>query len=66
MRCFRCERCSGKIRRQAVRISVEPDRCATAGFYKDPANESWLTAPEQADVQYVVLDLDTLKQRDLV
>jgi peptidyl-prolyl cis-trans isomerase D len=32
-------------------------------FYKDPANVSWLTSPEKAEVQYVVLDLDTLKQR---
>lgn len=32
-------------------------------FYKDPANGTWLTSPEKADVQYVVLDLDTLKQR---
>ena len=32
-------------------------------FYKDPANATWLTAAEKADVQYVVLDLDTLKQR---
>ncbi len=32
-------------------------------FYKDPANTSWLTSPEKADVQYLVLDIDTLKQR---
>lgn len=32
-------------------------------FYKDPANAAWLTTPEQADVQYVALDLDTLKAR---
>ncbi len=32
-------------------------------FYKDPANAAWLASPEKADVQYVVLDIDTLKQR---
>lgn len=32
-------------------------------FYKDPANAAWLTAAEKADVQFVVLDLDALKQR---
>lgn len=32
-------------------------------YYKDPANASWLTAPEKAEVQYVVLDIDTLKKR---
>lgn len=32
-------------------------------FYKDPANAAWLTSPEKADVEYVVLDLDALKQR---
>jgi peptidyl-prolyl cis-trans isomerase D len=32
-------------------------------FYKDQANASWLASPEKADVQYLVLDLDTLKQR---
>ncbi|RTL30965.1 MAG: peptidyl-prolyl cis-trans isomerase [Burkholderiales bacterium] len=32
-------------------------------YYKDPANASWLTAPERAEVQYVVLDIDTLKKR---
>ncbi len=32
-------------------------------FYQDKANDAWLTTPEKADVQYVVLDLDTLKQR---
>ncbi len=42
---------------------LNPTDAQLQAFYKDPANESWLTAPEQADVQYVVLDLDTLKQR---
>ncbi len=32
-------------------------------FYKDPVNATWLMAPEKADVQFVVLDLNALKQR---
>lgn len=32
-------------------------------FYKDPANAAWLASPERADVEYLVLDLDALKQR---
>jgi peptidyl-prolyl cis-trans isomerase D len=42
---------------------INPTPEQLQAFYKDPANASWLTAPEKADVQYVVLDLDTLKQR---
>lgn len=34
-----------------------------AAFYKDSANDALLMSPEKADVQYIVLDLDTLKQR---
>ena len=42
---------------------LNPSAEQLQAFYKDPANESWLMVPEKADVQYVVLDLDTLKQR---
>ena len=42
---------------------LNPTDAQLQAFYKDSANDSWLTAPEQADVQFVVLDLDTLKQR---
>ncbi|MFT3857080.1 MAG: peptidylprolyl isomerase [Aquabacterium sp.] len=45
----------------AAQINPTPEQLQA--FYKDPANASWLTAPERADVQYVILDLDTLKQR---
>jgi peptidyl-prolyl cis-trans isomerase D len=42
---------------------LNPTTAQLQAYYKDPANVSWLTSPEKADVQYVVLDLDTLKQR---
>ncbi|HET8694944.1 MAG TPA: peptidylprolyl isomerase [Aquabacterium sp.] len=42
---------------------VNPTAAQLQAYYKDPANDVWLTSPEKADVQYVVLDLDTLKQR---
>lgn len=42
---------------------INPTPEQLQAFYKDPANNDWLTTPERADVQYVVLDLDTLKQR---
>lgn len=42
---------------------VQPTPAQLQAFYKDPANASWLTTPERADVQYVVLDLESLKQR---
>ena len=42
---------------------LSPSAEQLQAFYKDPANAAWLTTPEQADVQYVVLDLDTLKAR---
>jgi len=45
----------------AAQLDPTPEQLQA--FYKDPANAAWLTAPEKADVQYVVLDIDTLKQR---
>lgn len=42
---------------------LQPTPQQLQAYYKDPANASWLQAPEKADVQYLVLDLDTLKQR---
>ena len=42
---------------------LNPSQAQLQAFYKDPANDAWLTTPEKADVQYVVLDLETLKQR---
>ena len=44
-----------------AQLNPAPEQLQT--FYKDPANASWLTSPEKADVQYLVLDIDTLKQR---
>jgi peptidyl-prolyl cis-trans isomerase D len=45
----------------ATQIHPTPEQLQA--FYKDPANSVWLTTPESADVQYVMLDLDSLKQR---
>lgn len=45
----------------AAQLNPAPEQLQA--FYKDPANASWLTESEKADVQYVVLDLDTLKKR---
>ena len=41
---------------------VSPTDSDIEKFYKDPANALQFQAPEQASVEYVVLDLDTLKK----
>ncbi|CAG1017657.1 Peptidyl-prolyl cis-trans isomerase D [Burkholderiaceae bacterium] len=41
---------------------VSPTDADLEKFYKDPANASLFEAPEQASIEYVVLDLDTLKK----
>ena len=41
---------------------VSPSDADIEKFYKDPANALQFQAPEQASVEYVVLDLDTLKK----
>lgn len=52
-----------KFEAKQYAAQLNPTAAQLQAFYKDPVNESWLNAPEKADVQYVVLDLDTLKQR---
>lgn len=52
-----------KFEPKAYMAQLNPTATQLQAFYKDPANAAWLTTPEQADVQYVVLDLDTLKAR---
>lgn len=52
-----------KFEPKAYMAQLTPTAEQLQAFYKDPANAGWLTTPEQADVQYVVLDLDTLKAR---
>ena len=52
-----------KFEPKAYVAQLNPTAEQLQAFYKDPANATWLTTPEQADVQYVVLDLDTLKAR---
>lgn len=52
-----------KLEPKQYAAQLNPTQEQLQAYYKDPANASWLTAPEKADVQYVVLDLDTLKKR---
>lgn len=52
-----------KFEPKAYVAQLNPTAEQLQAFYKDPVNAAWLTTPEQADVQYVVLDLDTLKAR---
>ena len=47
---------------EAYKAGLAPTDEQLQAYYKDPANAAWLMAPEQADVEYVVLDLDTLKK----
>lgn len=41
---------------------VQPSDAQIDAFYKDPANAAMLTAPESAEIEYVVLDLDAVKK----
>ncbi|MEO8059229.1 MAG: SurA N-terminal domain-containing protein [Burkholderiales bacterium] len=41
---------------------VSPSDADIEKFYKDPANALQFQAPEQASIEYVVLDLDTIKK----
>ncbi|MBP7131482.1 MAG: SurA N-terminal domain-containing protein [Aquabacterium sp.] len=52
-----------KFEPKSYMAQLKPTPEQLQAYYKDPANAAWLTTPEQADVQYVVLDLDTLKSR---
>jgi peptidyl-prolyl cis-trans isomerase D len=52
-----------KFEPKQYQAQIKPTPEQLQAFYKDPVNNSWLTTPERADVQYVVLDLDSLKQR---
>jgi len=52
-----------KLDPKAYAAQLNPSDAQLQAFYKDPANASWLTSPERADVEYLVLDLDALKQR---
>lgn len=41
---------------------VKPSDAELEAYYKDPANAAQFQAPEQASIEYVVLDLETLKK----
>lgn len=54
-----------QVQRFETRTSLEkvsPSDADIEKFYKDPANALQFQAPEQASVEYVVLDLETLKK----
>jgi len=42
---------------------VNPSDAELQAYYDKPANQAQFRAPEQASIEYVVLDLDTLKQQ---
>ncbi|AWI53164.1 peptidylprolyl isomerase [Aquabacterium olei] len=52
-----------KFEPKAYVAGLNPTADQLKTFYNDPANVGWLMAPEKADVQYVVLDLDSLKSQ---
>ncbi len=52
-----------KFEPKSYMAKLNPTAEQLQAFYKDPVNAAWLTTAEQADVQYVVLDLETLKSR---
>jgi peptidyl-prolyl cis-trans isomerase D len=41
---------------------VSPTDAEIEGYYKDPANASQFMTPEQASIEYVVLDVDAIKK----
>ncbi len=54
-----------QVQRFETKASLEkvaPSDADVEKFYKDPANALQFQAPEQASVEYLVLDLDTLKK----
>ncbi len=52
-----------KFEPKAYTAQLNPTDAQLQAMYKDPANAAWLASPERADVEYLVLDLDALKQR---
>lgn len=46
---------------KAYAAKVSPTDADLEKYYKDPANASQFQAPEQASIEYVVLDVDALK-----
>jgi peptidyl-prolyl cis-trans isomerase D len=52
-----------KFEPKSYTAALNPSAEQLKAFYNDPSNSASLQSPEQADVQYIVLDLDTLKQR---
>ncbi len=52
-----------KVEPRQFTANLSPTDAQLQAYYKDPANQAMLMSPEQADVQYVVLDVDALKSR---
>ena len=55
-----------KLDPKAYAAQLNPTDAQLQAFYKEPANAAWLASPERADIEYLVLDLDALKQRVVV
>ena len=47
---------------RTICAKVEPTDAEIEAYYKDPANAAQFRAPEQASIEYVVLDLEALKK----
>ena len=52
-----------QLRTAAFLAKVNPTPAELEAFYKDPSNSGAFQAPESADVEYVVLDLESLKKQ---
>jgi len=52
-----------KLEPKQFAASLNPSDAQLQVFYKDPSNAAELMSPEKADVQYLMLDIDALKQR---
>jgi peptidyl-prolyl cis-trans isomerase D len=46
--------------------AMKPNQEQIEAFYRDPANAARFKAPEQADVEYLVLDLETMKKNVVI
>jgi peptidyl-prolyl cis-trans isomerase D len=52
-----------KLEPRQYAASLSPTEAQLKAYYNDPANAAMLMSPEKADVQYVMLDVESLKAR---
>jgi len=52
-----------KLEPRQYAASLNPTEAQLRAYYNDPANADMLMSPEKADVQYVMLDVESLKAR---